>query len=306
MVFGLFKKKKAAQPQASVESVPPAHAAPAQGAPPMSFQPPAVCADWDRFIAEVQGRLQELLQQKVAESEPLIAAVQGDTQALMLLWGAVEHQMQNLQEEISDRWDEVCDELADDESASEELVNAEGQKRDLGNLELELAYLGAYREVCARAAKKMMDWALNEDARTRFCSECGGPLVSFLIGQAQNIQCPACGADQTVEPGQSFRMFAASGARWVGEWDAFPHFQAMKRFECQIQQYRNSQDVPLELLKSYHDAAQEYWGTAFGVEAQLVPQMAKDIPNKVAAMMKGAQKLLRQHWQWRSFEEGNA
>ncbi len=102
----------------------------------------------------------------------------------------------------------------------------------------------------------------------------------------------------------AFRVFAASGARWVGEWDGFQSWAAMSRYEMQIQKFRKTRDVPMELLHNYNNAATNYWNVVFGSEAQLVPAMAGHAPSKVDAHLKPTRKLLRSHWQWREMEEG--
>jgi hypothetical protein len=94
-----------------------------------------------------------------------------------------------------------------------------------------------------------------------------------------------------------------SVARWVGEWDAFGHWQNMKRAEMRIGRYRHTKDVPMALLHDYRAAAQNYWEMSLTVEAQLVPHLVAHLPKTIDARMKEARRLLRDHWQWRAFEE---
>ena len=101
----------------------------------------------------------------------------------------------------------------------------------------------------------------------------------------------------------AFRMFASVGALWVGEYDGFASWAAMLRHELQIQKFRKTKDVPMELLHNYNNAATQYWNIVFGSEAQLVPAMAGHAPTKVASRLKETRKLLRSHWQWREMEE---
>ncbi len=90
---------------------------------------------------------------------------------------------------------------------------------------------------------------------------------------------------------------------WEGEWQAFPMWRDMTRAALKIQQYKKKTEVPLDLLKQYHDVAQQCWQTTFEVQAARMPDMAHHIPNKVTARMKDSRRLLRDHWQWREFEE---
>ena len=100
--------------------------------------------------------------------------------------------------------------------------------------------------------------------------------------------------------------YANTVGLWEGEWQAFSHWRDMTRLALKIQQYKKKTEVPLELLKQYHDVAQQCWQTTFEVEAARMPSMAHHIPNKVTARMKDSRRLLRDHWQWREFEESSS
>ena len=45
-------------------------------------------------------------------------------------------------------------------------------------------------------------------------------------------------------------------ARYIGEWEAFGHWQDMKRAEMRIGLYEKTRDVPMELLHEFHRSAQ--------------------------------------------------
>jgi hypothetical protein len=92
-------------------------------------------------------------------------------------------------------------------------------------------------------------------------------------------------------------------AHFIGKWEGFPHWQNMQRAHMRIDRYRSTKDVPMELLHQYHDAAQAYWSTACGAEARLVPHLVSHLPKTIEARMKESRKFLRNHWQWRSYEE---
>ncbi len=101
----------------------------------------------------------------------------------------------------------------------------------------------------------------------------------------------------------AFRVFATSGALYVGHFDGMHSWADMLRHEMEILVYRKTKDVPMELLHNFNNAAQNYWSVVFGSEAQLVPAMAGRAPIKIDARMKDVRKLLRSHWQWREMED---
>ena len=310
-MFGLFKKKsKEGSPQSPQERHQAAqgdhvHHQQAEHQPPPVQQGPMPSAiEWDQRLAQIQQEFSQVLAEAVAQSAPLIDAVQNDFSEIERHWRPAEQEKDRAQAAITRVWNSSSRAI-NREHESDEARDFQMNKADYATLEIEIAHQAAYREVRARAANAMLQFALHSDARSRHCTGCGQPITSILIDRAQNISCPGCGAPQTVEPGNAFRMFAAAGALWVGEYDGFPSWAAMCRYELQIQKFRKTRDVPMELLHNYNNAATHYWTTVFGSEAQLIPAMAAHAPIKTAARLKETRKLLRSHWQWREMEEAN-
>jgi len=299
-----FRKKKKADLVAEVVLPPPDFVPPQEVPRPVATGPAQSVLTWHGEISEVRQGFQRYLEQASSESEADIASMGNNLAVLQKVWDPAERELEVAQKNLTHAWNRAKSAMG-----REKLDKLQRDQRD--NLydvetgELEFDFEQAHRNARAQAANALMQSALHSDARSRVCVSCHQPMVNLLVGQAQNMNCPACGTAQTVEPGNDFRMFAASAALWVGEWEAFGSWRNMKRAEILIQQYHDRVDVPLDLLKEFHDAAQVCWGTTFGVEGQLVPQGASHIPRKVEARMKDAFRLLREHWQWREFESTN-
>jgi DNA-directed RNA polymerase subunit RPC12/RpoP len=257
----------------------------------------------DQRIAQIQQEFSAVLGQAVAASEAIVAATQSDFTELERLWRPVDAERDKAQAGMTRSWN-ACSRAINREHESDEARDYQMNKCDFASLEIEIAYQGALREVRARAAQAMLNFALHSDARSRACTACAQPITSILIDRAQNIQCPACGAPQLVEPGMAFRVFASVGALFVGHYDGMHSWADMERYEMRIQKFRKTKDVPMQLLHDYHNAALNYWTVVFNSEAQLVPAMAGHAPGKIEAYMKPVRKLLRSHWQWREMEEG--
>ena len=240
------------------------------GAPDQDPRVQALVNRWDTFIAEVTASFDAVLQQALAQAEPIIAAVEVDLSTLTMPWTATKHQQHQHTERISDQWDEISDEFSevlgdyDDEheAAADAIMDRQGNKRDEANTELEIKYETAFRNVMARAAEVMKGRADSDD----------------------NIR----------------RAFAASGAMYLGERAALPAWQTMTRAQTRINNYRNRKDVPLALLQEYEHAAREYWTTRLNVEAEHVPEQQKYVAGKLEAYLKDAFKILRQHRQWKN------
>jgi hypothetical protein len=255
---------------------------------------------WDARIADILARSDELLGQAKTASEPLIEALRSDMGPLTQSWMAVEHRMHQHGEEVSEAWDEVSDELAEVDDPGDGLMDREGGKRDLTQVEIEIRFQRARIEVMARAAEKMRAAALATDARERRCTQCGAPLDRVKpVSQALNVECGYCASMNTIEPSHALRLFASSGSLYLGEREALEAWAAMRRAEVRIHQFRNARDVPLALLEEFEAAARLYWTTRLGVEAQYVPEDAKYLDTRLAARMKDVERTLRRHWQWR-------
>lgn len=265
----------------------------------------AVIARWDAAIADVSARFESLLQEAWSSSEPLVADMQLDFGPLTRAWGAIEHRLHAHTSEVSDRWDEICDELSNVDGIPEGLTMQEGSKRDLATTELEIRYQQYHRAIMARAAEAMRRHALVADAAALSCTQCGAALCGASpVSQALDVACAHCRAVNTIEPGASLRMFAASGALALAEHAALPHWERMKRAEIRIDQYRDKKAVPLELLEGYEASSRAYHGTRLDVEAQHVPEQRSYVAMKLERYMKDAEKKLRGFWQWRERATG--
>lgn len=144
-MFNWLKKKKPAPPpqvaEPQVEEQPRATGA-------SSGEVTALVARWDAAIAEIAQRFDAVLAEATNASggQPLDATGR--------IWTAVEHKMHQHTEEVSDGWDEISDEMSDVDDFGEELLDAQGDKRDLANCELEISFNRAQHAAMARAAEQ--------------------------------------------------------------------------------------------------------------------------------------------------------
>jgi hypothetical protein len=260
----------------------------------------AIINRWDAAIADIRARFEGLLQQAWTASEPLLAANPVDRAALDRAWGAIEHRLHAHTSELSDTWDDICDAMSDVEGIPEGTTLSEGKKRDLAGCELEIRYNQFYRTVMAHAAESMRREALAQDSSGLACTQCGAPLRGITpVSQALDIACGHCQAVNTVDPGPALRIFAAGGALALGEAAALPAWEAMKRAEIRIDQFRTKKDVPMDLLETYEASARSYFTTRLEVEAKYVPEERTYVAARIGRYMHDVERKLRQFWQWR-------
>src|SRR6185437_6244772 len=257
---------------------------------------------WNAAITDVLGRVDVTLAEAAAGSQALIPSLGSDLTPLVLPWGAVESQMHKYREQVSATWNRISDEFSDVDGPPEGTAWWGGGKRDWASREIEIRYTRARRLAVAAAAEGLRDRALQADARPRGCRRCGASLDRLrLSGMALNAECGYCRAMNTIEPGVALRMFATVGASALAERQALDLWEAMTRAGAQIKSYRDSQDVPLGLLREYEHAGRGYWTERLTVEAEFAPEQRPFVADKIESYMKGVNKTLRQHWQWREF-----
>jgi hypothetical protein len=256
---------------------------------------------WNAAIAEVLARVDATLADATAGSQAVIAHVGSDLTPLVQPWGAVEHQMHQYREQIAETWLRISAEFSNVDNLPDGVVWREGGKRDWATSEIEIRYTCAYRLAVAAAADLMRQRALQADAHACSCRQCGALLDRIrLAGMALNVECGYCRAVNTIEPGRALRMFAVVGAMVLAERQALEEWVAMTRAHKQINHYRERKDVPLELLRQYERAGRDYWTKRVTAEADFVPEQRPFVTQKIESYMKGVNKTLRQHWQWRA------
>jgi len=258
---------------------------------------------WDARRVETRARVEALLVEAEAASEPLIEAVRTDLTPLTLPWNVVDARVRDAREEISESWNEISDAMSECEGFTHEMMFREGNKRDIASLEIELLYERVYGGVMARAAERMRKYALGVDAAKYTCTNCGAALDHVTpVSQSLNVECGHCKAINTVHPGDALRMFAASGAMHLAAQAARPAGEAMKRIEKQINQYREAKAVPLALLIDLESTSRLYWTTRLSEEARYNPDEARFVAAKIERYAADTLRTLRRYWQWREYE----
>ena len=67
---------------------------------------------WDLMIVENRARLQALLDEAVAGSEPLVAAIGTDLTPLVLPWNTITPRVREACEEVASFWNQISDEMS--------------------------------------------------------------------------------------------------------------------------------------------------------------------------------------------------
>ncbi len=228
----------------------------------------ALVARWDAAREAILGRVDGVLAEATAVSEPLLPSITTDATALQRMWQPVEAKMHALAEEVSDAWDAISDEMGEAESIPKGGMWLEGFKRDATTTEVEVRHGRARAAVFARAAAGMLKHA----------QASGDPGV--------------------------MRMFAYGGGVFLAEHAAIEHWAGMKTCETRIRGYRNNKAVPMQLLEYYAKVSASYWRVRHGTEAKYNPAQRAAVEQKIANFTRESHKLLHEHPQWRAAHPG--
>jgi hypothetical protein len=218
---------------------------------------------WDAAIANARRSADAIIAKANAESEPEIAGLGADFQALSRIWTRTSAELRPLHEEIQNAWNAISDELSDT-APPEEIMQREGAKRDLATLDLDNRYQLAFRLAMKRAAEVMKQKADQSGDRALRAA------------------------------------FEGSGARHLGEWAAHEDWERMTRAQTRINAYRDKKEVPITLLKELEASARRYHTTVLSVEVEHVPLQQPYVNAKVERYMKDIGRTLRGFWQWRA------
>jgi hypothetical protein len=260
----------------------------------------AVIIRWDASLAATREQFERVLAEAWNATAPMVADTRLDLVPLTRVWGAVERQLHLHTSRVSDAWSATSDALSAIDGLPVELTWREGSKRDATNRELALRHDQYYRTMMAQAAEHMRRFALLQDAAEHACSGCGHALARrSAVAQAQHVTCSGCGTTTMIEPGDAWRIFAASGARCLAEAAALEAYAQMIRTELRVDQHRDRKTVPLAELVEYEAAARAYWTLVFEAEAAYVPEQAVYVGAKIERHMHDVRHKLSQYSQWR-------
>lgn len=225
-------------------------------------------ARWDAARESILGRVDGVLSQATAVSDPIVVAITTDVTALQRLWQPVEAKMSSLADEVSDGWDTISEEMSEVDDIPKGGMWLEGFKRDACITEIEVRHGRARASIFAKAAASMM----------------------------RHVQ---TSGDQA-----ALRMFAHGGAIFVAEQAAVENWAGMKTAETRIRGFRNPKAVPMQLLEYYATVSANYWRIRHGTEAKYNPAQQAGVEVKIANFTRESHKLLLEHPQWRAAHPG--
>ena len=235
----------------------------------------ALDARWDGFLAKIRERFDELMRESEVGCAQLLTQTNGDVVPVSNAWTGMRMRALGLFSKISDTWsDSVQDKFHDIEAyerADAAWARAE-HVRDQLEIELERIetkiFCGALRSLLAEAAV--------EQAALR-CSQCGAELPMGVILAMVELNCPHCGALNTVEPGPRARM-AVALSHYLWQEACWDQWLARRKAE---QAVKDARTPTLAQFQAWEAAEIEFWTKWLEQRGTLMPNTMRDFDKEL-------------------------
>lgn len=239
----------------------------------------AVDAKWDGFLAKIKERFDQIMQESLVGCAQVYDQTQ-DYLPMNNAWTGMKSRGMQLQDKIQDTWDEQVEDAYENAGANsrqEDAARAKGEAmKDYIEVETERVEIAIF----CNAARKMHAAAVANQP-TPHCTQCSAPLQVPFTTRAVNVNCPSCGAINTLEPGtdaimvNSFSHYIAREAAWQ-EW------VTMHRAE---EAWRDARTASIQIIQAWEDAQIKYWTKYLQMEAQVRPEVADKFDKHLASKL---------------------
>jgi rubrerythrin len=261
--------------------------------PELAARVQPIAQKWDGFVAKVQTRVQDVLNEAHAGIDQLIAQHATDPGPMGTAMQAVQARFHGLDQKVDESWDkiseefdEITDEISDDDGYSTDDYDAvtavvDESHRKYEKLREHIEMQWAWLEMRKQAdwARRLYELVQQESQQPVSCSQCGAPFQNTSWFQAANISCPHCGSLNSVQPGTASGLFFAGlGAH------AMAHEQAWNEWMTE-QQAKAHYDGRRHQTAGDHqhwlDAARTYWTKYYQVTQQMNPGFTQPVEEAV-------------------------
>lgn len=252
-----------------------------------------IVAQWNQYLQQTGGHVQQLLQQAGGGCEQLIGQNPVDPMPLNNALGAIEHQVKDvgskLDDAFSQHYDRVC-EAGEGEPAHSQM------KRGLRAFRRWIDETWERFDAHVHVQQYRAMWPHVQQAMQKptACNRCGGPIQRATPHKSESINCPACRTVNQVLPDGVVAQYFGGMPHYFAQSGVIEKLFALRKFKDDWEDYRDAEyaadrdrpDEPLERLKQREQMEKDYW-TAYA-EARVKNEggTADDVRTLVEARMK--------------------
>ncbi len=239
---------------------------------------------WDAFLAQIQGRHEQVRAEAQAAGRQFIAGVAAGGDALQLSHqlGAVKHRLQELEAKIMETWHAQVDDAILNEGAP---VSVRDAACDKGI---------SLQHVLEDARDEMEIGLLSELARARYqvataqlepvaCAGCGAQVEPPHSFRLVEWACAGCGGPMRYDPSELMRSAGAIGTHPISQEAAVAEWRAMQAADRRARGARSP--CPLSLLQASEAAQIAYWRRYLATRAWFEPELGRDPEMEVRSRM---------------------
>lgn len=230
-----------------------------------------VISRWDKFLASIEGRLQEVLEESRQGCALLLQQSDLDTMAMSNAWTAMEIRAKGLGSKVAETWNDKVEPAFEDAGAAPPMIAAQRAKGDALQQRIELDTERTRIQIFAGAAREIWQRAVAEAPRSLACTQCAAELAAPQSMVAVNVTCTHCQAVNTFEPGMRARMIEHFCAHPLSEEASWDLWLAMREAEARFHAQR---DPVLADFKAYEAAQIAYWRRYLEARAGMLPHLA--------------------------------
>lgn len=254
---------------------------------------------WDAFLARIEARQLEILEEARDGLLELIAADPSDLPAVDRALTAIEHVLRGVWERIDDVWsDSVSDQFSEASAGDAPTLEDRGADRaqdvEQGLREDFARFSLAWRMYAYRQLWPAVEVALAQEVP---CTQCGRPLDVARRDRTESVTCGGCGAVNQVMADAIVQTYRGS-AHTYAEATAIGKRHAIERRRIEVDRDLRNRGWPQESIASldewealergywetYADAFRRYGGTTRKGAADLVASRTKGFREQVLMM----------------------
>jgi hypothetical protein len=248
---------------------------------------------WSGFLAKIEARFGELMQEAVAGCGQLFEAHDGDPTAMGRAWGAIEIRAKELRSKISDTWHAQVDDALD--GAPPGVRVRERERGEALEDRIDVGTEATRLRIYADAARKLWTRAMSERPQHLQCTQCAAGLAMPDTIQAVNVKCPHCGSLVTWEPGTRLRMIEHFCVPTLCDEACWQLWLARRAAE-QGRRGHHGDDLPN--LKAHEQAYVAYERAWLEARARMLPQHAPDLDKDLRGRVAQFYQMLDRERAW--------
>ena len=225
-----------------------------------------IVAQWNQYLQQSGGHVQQLLQQAGGGCEQLIGQNPIDPMPLNNALGAIEHQVKDvgskLDDAFSQHYDRVC-EAGDGEPAHSQM------KRGMRAFQRWIDETWERFDAHVHVQQYRAMWPHVQQAMQKptACNRCGGPIQRATPHKSESINCPACRTVNQVLPDSVVAQYFGGMPHYFAQSGVIEKLFALRKFKDDWEDYRDAEyaadrdrpDEPIARLKQREQMEKDYW-----------------------------------------------